>query len=100
MSDLHYRALLVVVYLCLLNFVVFVIGDFVIRGDAINGKVVGEHFYLGDHGRFIEVSKDVYTYSLWHAVSLFFTHPLAMLTWYIANKERNARKLRRTLELA
>jgi hypothetical protein len=58
-----------------------------------NGKIGGGHFYLASHGKFTEVSEAVYAYSLWHARSLFVTHPLAMLTGYLAKLEQKARKL-------
>jgi hypothetical protein len=77
--------------LCCLNFVVFFIVALAIGGDAVNGKVVGGHFYLANHGTLTEVSEAVYTYSLWHVRSLFITHPLAALTGYLAKKEK-ARK--------
>ena len=96
MDDLDYRALWAVSALCLLNFVVFAIVAGVIGGDAINGKAVGGHFYLGSHGKFTEVSEDLYTYSRWHVLSLLITHPLAALTAYFAKKEREARKSRRS----
>ena len=95
MDDLDYRALWVICALCVLNFFVFAIVAGVIGGDAVNGKAVGGHFYLGSHGKFTEVSEDVYTYSRWHVFSLLITHPLAALTGYFAKKERKVRKSRR-----
>jgi hypothetical protein len=95
MSNLEYRSLLAICVLCLSNFVGFFIVALVIGGDAVNGKAVGGHFYLANHGRLTEVSEGVYTYSLWHVRSLFITHPVAMLTGYFAEKERKARKSRR-----
>lgn len=92
MSDLRYRFLLAVCILCGLNFVVFVVVAFAIGGDAVNGKTVGGHFYLASHGKLTEVSEAVFTYSLWHVRSVFITHPLAMLTGYLAKTEQAARK--------
>jgi hypothetical protein len=94
MDDLDYRALWAISALCLLNFVVFVIVASVIGGDAVSGKAVAGHFYLGNHGRLTEVSEDVYNYSRWHVFSLFITHPLAALTGYLAKKEQKARRSR------
>ncbi|MDA9507919.1 hypothetical protein XI09_25430 [Bradyrhizobium sp. CCBAU 11386] len=95
MSDLRYRGLLIVCGLCLLNFVAFVTGAFAIGGDAVNGKIVAGHFYLANHGKLTEVGEAMYAYSLWHARSLFVTHPLAMLTGYLAKLEQQARKAAR-----
>ena|SRR5579872_624660 len=92
MDDLDYRALWVISALCLLNFVVFFIVASVIGGDAVNGKAVGGHFYLGSHGTLTEVSEDVFIYSRWHVYSLFITQPLAALTGYLAKKEQKARR--------
>lgn len=92
MSDFRYRCLLAVCGLGVLNFVIFVIVAVAIGGDAVNGKAVGGHYYLASHGKLTEVSEAVYTYSLWHVRSLFVTHPLAILTGYLANRERRARK--------
>jgi hypothetical protein len=94
MSDLRYRSLLVICVLGVFNFIVFSIVAIVIGGDAVNGKIVGGHFYLANHGKLTEVSEAVFTYSLWHVRSLFVTHPLAMLTGYLAKTEQKARKLR------
>lgn len=91
MSDLfRYRFLLVVFALCASNFAIFWIVGVAIGGDAINGKIVGSHFYLGSHGKLTEVSETIYTYSLWHARSLFITHPLAFVTGVLANKQKKA----------
>jgi hypothetical protein len=100
MSDLGYRSLVAVCILCGLNFVVFVVIAMAIGGDAVNGKVVGGHFYLANHGRRTEVSEAVFTYSRWHVYSLIVTHPLAMLTGYLAKTEQAARKLRRSSDSA
>ncbi len=96
MSDLRYRTLLVICALGCLNFIVFFIVAIAIGGDAVNGKIVGGHFYLANHGKLTEVSENVFNYSLWHVRSLFVTHPLAMLTGYLAKTEQKARKLRRS----
>jgi hypothetical protein len=92
MSDFRYRCLLIVFGLCMLNFMAFAVGAFALGGDAVNGKIVGGHFYLAENGRLTEVSEAVYTYSLWHVRSLFVTHPLAMLTAFLAKLEQRARK--------
>jgi len=48
-----------------------------IGGDAVNGKIVDGHYFLRDHGHYIEVSAAVFTYSLWHVRSFFVTNPIA-----------------------
>jgi hypothetical protein len=93
MSNLVYRSLLITVALCFLNFLAFMAVAGNIGGDALNGKIVDGHFFLGSHGHFTEVTQAVFNYSAWHARSVFFTHPLAFLLGAIAGiefKSRNA----------
>jgi hypothetical protein len=87
MSNRAYRSLQFLAVFCLLNFVAFLAISSGIGGDALNGKTVDGHFFLGDHGRFTEVTEAVFSYSGWHATSLFVTHPLGMLLLYILGKE-------------
>ena len=44
-----------------LNFVLFWLLAVYLGGDAINGKIQGDHFYLMAHGKFTEVSEAVST---------------------------------------
>src|SRR5258706_14722303 len=46
-------------------------------GDAVNGKIAGGHYFLMSHGRYTEVSADIFNYSRSHAYSTGVTHPLA-----------------------
>ncbi|MGO4715073.1 hypothetical protein [Bradyrhizobium sp. 2TAF24] len=88
MSDIRYRVLRTISFMGILNFLVFVVIAIAIGGDAVNGRIVDGHFYVANHGRLTEVSQAVYTYSLWHVRSIFVTHPLAILTGYLAQRER------------
>ena len=88
MSDFRYRSLLAICAVCCLNFIVFFIVAIRLGGDAVNGKIVGGHFYLANHGKLTEVSEATFTYSLWHVRSLVVTHPLAMLTGYLAKMSK------------
>ena len=84
MKRLPQGILITVCLLAVFNFTAFWIGSDLLGGDAWNGKVENGHYYLSDRGRLTEVSAGVFTYSLWHAWSLFVTHPLAMLTCWLA----------------
>jgi hypothetical protein len=77
-----------VVGLALLNFSAFWIAAVYLGGDAVNGKTDNGHFFLMSHGRYTEVSADLFTYSKWHAYSLWLTHPLAFVAayWLVRNK--------------
>jgi hypothetical protein len=67
----------------MLNFFLYFIVAVSIGGDAVNGKTEGGKFYLGEHGRFTEVSQSVFEYSRYHTYSVWMTHPLAMLGAYL-----------------
>ena len=67
----------------LANFVAFVLLDVYFGGSPLNGKIDGDQFFLGDHGRYVEVTRSVYEFSLRHGRSLFFTHPLAAIASWI-----------------
>jgi hypothetical protein len=61
------------------NFLAFWVVAVAIGGDALNGKVENGRYYLMSHGRYTERSFAVWTYSRWHAISVFVTWPLAIL---------------------
>jgi hypothetical protein len=87
MSDSSYRLLWCAAALCFLNFIAFMAIAIGLGGDAVNGKAVEGHFYLGSHGHFREVSEAIFEYSKLHVSSLFITHPLGMLLGLIAGIE-------------
>lgn len=88
MSDFQYRVLSAIGILGVLNFIALFVGSILIGGDAVNGKIVAGHFYLGSHGKFTEVDEATFTYSLWQVRSVFITQPMAMLAGYLAHKGR------------
>nr|WP_050780973.1 hypothetical protein [Bradyrhizobium sp. ORS 278] len=94
MSDFAFRFLKAIGVLCVLNFVAFVVGAIALGGDAISGRSGGGHYYLASHGKLTEVSAAVFTYSRWHILSVFVTHPLAMIIGYVLNRENKARLAR------
>jgi hypothetical protein len=49
----------------------------------LNGKTDHGRFFLMSHGPYTEVSADLFTYSKWHASSLWVTHPLAFVAAYL-----------------
>ena len=67
----------VVVIFAWVNFGVFAGIAIWLGGDALNGKIEGGHYYLGEHGHFTEVSRQVFTYSRNHAQFMILTHILA-----------------------
>jgi hypothetical protein len=73
----------VLIGLCVMNFIAFYIVSSLIGGDAINGKIEYGQYFLGEHGRFTQVSQAIFAYSRWHMLSLFMTHPLGMLSYAV-----------------
>jgi hypothetical protein len=56
--------------------VVFVLVAAAIGGDAINGHEKQGRYFLQAHGRATEVSRSVFIYSKWHALSVMVGTPL------------------------
>jgi len=82
---------------CLANFAVFFIVALTLGGDAINGKAEGGRYFLANHGKLTEVSREIYDYSRYHAISLFITHPIAFLAGWRAKvaQDRSRERSRR-----
>jgi hypothetical protein len=72
----------------MLNFVVFIVVAIAIGGDALNGHEANGHYYLNSHGTDTEVSRIVFMYSKVHAMSVFITHPLALIGGAILTMRR------------
>jgi hypothetical protein len=72
----------------IVNFAIFWFAALYLGGDAISGKVVDGHFFLSNHGHLTEVSQSVFTYSRWHVLSVFVTHPLGMLCAWRLSRTR------------
>lgn len=85
------RSWTIVAVVCLANFAAFFIAAVVLGGDAINGRAEGGRCFLASHGKLTEVSREIYVYSRYHAISLWITHPLAFLAAWRAKaaKERS-----------
>ena len=62
------------------NFLLFFLFSLVLGGDALNGRIDANGDYLlAEHGRTTKVSPAVWHYSRVHAISVYFTHPLAIV---------------------
>jgi hypothetical protein len=62
-------ALRCAVVLIALNFFAFIAGNFYLGGDALNGYMRAGHYFVCAHGGCREVSRSVWLYSYWHALS-------------------------------
>jgi hypothetical protein len=76
---MHRRVFQLGFFVGIVNFAIFWFAALYLGGDAISGKMVDGHFFLSSHGHLTEVSQSVFTYSKWHVLSVFVTHPLAIL---------------------
>jgi hypothetical protein len=74
------KLLIGLIFLCAMNFVVFVTIGAKIGGSAENGKILNGHYFVGSHGEFTEVTSKVFSYSRIHGQSVWITHPLGMLS--------------------
>jgi hypothetical protein len=52
-----------VIRLCWTNFAVFIVGTFILGGDAWNGHATNGHYFVADHGHLTEVTKAEFVYS-------------------------------------
>ncbi|PYP94413.1 MAG: hypothetical protein DMD38_15840 [Gemmatimonadetes bacterium] len=83
----------VIVFVGFVNFLAFVVGTFIVGGDAINGHSLcpaGKH-YLYDKLRdepCHEVSAATYRYSKLHSYFTFISFPLAMAGGVLLNRLR------------
>ena len=53
------------------NFLAFWVTDVYLGGDALNGYVKDNHYFICAHGSCREVSRATWTYSYWHVVTAF-----------------------------
>jgi hypothetical protein len=72
----------------LANYAVFWTVGVAIGGTAVTGKVEGGRYYVANHGRLTEVSREVWVYSDYHTRSTWITHPLAVLAFVVMASSR------------
>jgi hypothetical protein len=80
------------IYLAIINFVLFSLMSLYLGGDALNGKAEAGHYYLASHGRLTEVSYQVFTYSKLHAYTLFVTHPIGIIAGIVWTAKKLGRR--------
>ena len=57
------------VCLTLINICFLMVRDPIIGGSAGLGKIENGKYYVGSHGRYTEVTRNVYLFSRWHEAS-------------------------------
>ncbi|MEY2757682.1 MAG: hypothetical protein RIR33_1460 [Pseudomonadota bacterium] len=65
--------------LAVANFIIYAFVGELIGGYSLNGREIDGRYFLGSHGRLVEVSWAVYLYSFWHAISIFVSWPLIVI---------------------
>jgi hypothetical protein len=73
-----------IVYLGMLNFVLFFLSVILLGGDGLNGKVEAGLYYLGNHGAYTEVIYPVYLLSRLWGILFFVSFPLIMLAMILS----------------
>jgi hypothetical protein len=74
------RLAVAVRYLAVLNFTALVLGMVFLGGDALNGHVADEHYYLSWHGKLTEVNAAIFQYSRFHTIASFILLAIAALS--------------------
>jgi hypothetical protein len=83
---MHYRILRFCCIAGILNFFAFWFAAVYLGGDAISGRAANGHYFLSNHGHVHEVTRGVFTYSKWHTLSVFVTHPLAIVSGFLLSR--------------
>lgn len=81
-----------IVYLGMLNFMLFFLSMLLLGGDGLSGKVEAGYYYLGNHGAYTEVIYPVYLLSRLWGIAFFATWPLVMLSALFAWGINHSRK--------
>ena len=68
-----------IVYLGVLNFVLFMVFTFLIGGNALFGKVEAGQYYLGDHDYYFEVIYPVYLLSWAQGILVIISVPIMLI---------------------
>jgi hypothetical protein len=80
----------VAVIVGLLDFLLFLAGAFYFGGDAWNGKAEAGRYFLWEYHNgtkgYIEVTKAVFDYSMWHVYSVMVTWPLMLLAGFASSR--------------
>jgi Mn2+/Fe2+ NRAMP family transporter len=76
-----------VVFAGVANFLIFVLVAMYLGGNALCGGTVAGHYFVCEHGDWTEVSRATFTYSEWHARSIFLTHPLVLICAWLASRK-------------
>ena len=75
-----------------LNFVAYLVGQWLVGGDAVGGKVEGGHYFVWGYLNhswakgYKEVSRELFTYCKWHGYSVLISWPSLIITSIIKSR--------------
>jgi len=75
--------------IAIINFFSFILFTLSLGGDALNGFQENGKYYVSTHGRNTEVSEVIWKMNRIHAISMIFTHLLAIICGLIYWKKYN-----------
>jgi|GEM_PF-2203693 len=78
--------------LAAINLLSFVLVAAYLGGDALNGYTSNSQYFLDWNGTYTEVSRSVYLYSKWHALSVIAVTAAAIFGWYAHYRARARRR--------
>ena len=76
----------------LLNFGISSVVYHAIGGDAVKGKQENGRYYVATGSEHTEVSRTVYTYSLYHTISMWLTHVVGIAAMLVLMCSRHNTK--------
>jgi hypothetical protein len=79
---------LIAIIIGLGNFAWFFAESSQLGGDALNGYSREGHYFVSSHGTYNEVDRAAWEWSRMHAISVFITHPAALLGMYYLGRRR------------
>ena len=79
---------LIAIIIGLGNFVWFFAESSQLGGDALNGYSREGHYFVSSHGSYTEVDRAAWEWSRAHAISVFITHPAALLGMFYLGRHR------------
>ncbi len=87
-----------IVYLGVMNFLLFIIFTLLLGGDGPNGKIEAGHYYLGSHGTYTEVMYPIYFFSRVQGILFFVSWPFvlvaSLMLWGGVGSERDDEVMR------
>lgn len=92
LSDNSEAAIAVISVFGMANFSIYMAISVSLGGDALNGHTAAGHYFLASHGRFTEVTRGVYLYSICH--TLLTIAWFAFAAWALSRHIRHSSQVK------